>query len=113
MRRKGAPATSRTGATAIAPTVTANLTAWILTTFSVRIAPAWLLAEAGDAEAMYSLTRVHHDRAVNATPHGKAPSLKAAFWCRRAESSTRWSSDAEHWYRRATHGARRHRSVRL
>ncbi|MEU7038536.1 tetratricopeptide repeat protein [Streptomyces sp. NPDC046237] len=51
-------------------------------------APAerWLLAaaEAGDAEAMYSLTSVHHDRAVNATPHGKAHSLKAAFWCRRA-----------------------------
>lgn len=114
-------------------------------------APAekWLLAaaEAGDAEAMYSLTSVHHDRAVNAAPHGKAHSLKAASWCRRAaqagwipaihsmhayaadqdesefwlrkavETGDPWApsiladvldkmgraSDAEHWYRRATH----------
>ncbi|MFJ4321419.1 transposase family protein [Streptomyces lavendulae] len=40
MRRlKGVPATNRTGAMTIAPTVTASRTAWIPTTLSIRIAP--------------------------------------------------------------------------
>ncbi|MGT2525838.1 hypothetical protein ACU4GG_00415 [Streptomyces nojiriensis] len=45
----------------------------------------WLLAAAaGDAEAMYSLARVHHGPAVNAAPHGQDHHLMAASWCRRA-----------------------------
>ncbi|MEU8773540.1 hypothetical protein [Streptomyces sp. NPDC048606] len=46
----------------------------------------WLLAaaQAGDAEAMYTLSRVHHDRAVSAGLHGKASDVTAASWCRRA-----------------------------
>ncbi|MGW6832427.1 hypothetical protein ACWGCI_03330 [Streptomyces sp. NPDC054949] len=49
-------------------------------------AEEWLLAaaRAGDAEAMYTLSRVHHDRAVNAFPNGKAHDVTAASWCRRA-----------------------------
>ncbi|MFF5809160.1 hypothetical protein [Streptomyces sp. NPDC012746] len=49
-------------------------------------AEKWLLAaaEAGDAEAMYSLVRVHHDRAVNAAPRGEAHHAMATSWCRRA-----------------------------
>ncbi|GKQ40532.1 hypothetical protein [Streptomyces sp. A012304] len=77
-------------------------------------AEKWLLAaaEAGDAEAMYTLSRVHHDRAVRATPHGRAHDLTAASWCRRAAEAgsvsairgmSSWADpgEREFWYREA------------
>ncbi|NSC25542.1 hypothetical protein FM076_32065 [Streptomyces albus subsp. chlorinus] len=77
-------------------------------------AEPWLLAaaDAGDAEAMYVLSRVHHDRAVRASPHGTAHDSVAGAWCRRAaeaghveaiRSMSAWAAldEQEFWFRRA------------
>ncbi|WP_351235346.1 hypothetical protein [Streptomyces sp. NPDC002133] len=49
-------------------------------------AERWLLAaaEAGDHEAMYRLSRVCWDLAVNRHPNGNADEARSADWCRRA-----------------------------
>ncbi|WUT01066.1 hypothetical protein OHA46_32140 [Streptomyces sp. NBC_00708] len=77
-------------------------------------AEKWLLAaaEARDAEAMYTLSKLHHDRASRESPDGKAHDLAAASWCRRAAeqgwvpaiwSMRSWADSEEHesWIRKA------------
>ena len=51
-----------------------------------ELAERWLFvsAESGDPEAMFYLSRVYGDRAVNRRPHGDSDDVRAANWCRRA-----------------------------
>ncbi|MFI1398631.1 hypothetical protein [Streptomyces sp. NPDC020681] len=53
---------------------------------SGKLAEKWLLAaaEAGDPEAMYRLSGIYWDRAVNRHPNGGADEVRSADWGRRA-----------------------------
>lgn len=81
-----------------------------------ELAERWLLvsAESGDPEAMFYLSRVYEDRAVNRRPHADADEARAANWCRRAaqagwtEAMSRMgghrgisTEEQEFWLRRA------------
>lgn len=82
-------------------------------------AERWLLAaaEAGDHEAMYHLSGIYGDLAVNRHPNGDADEARSADWCRRAAQAgwpeavraMSWQSgisddEREFWLRRAGEG---------
>ncbi|MCX5367159.1 hypothetical protein OG864_51765 [Streptomyces sp. NBC_00124] len=77
------------------------------------LAEQWLLAaaEAGDAEAMYDLSRFFWDQAVNKIPQSQTEEAASEAWCRRAAESgwrpamesmaQRHPHEQEFWLRRA------------
>jgi TPR repeat protein len=89
---------------------------------SRELAERWLLAaaEAGDPEAMYRLSGIYWDRAVNSHPNGKSDEARSADWCRRAAQAG-WpeavsamggksgisDDEREFWLRRAVEGGDR------
>ncbi|MFE7749348.1 hypothetical protein [Streptomyces sp. NPDC057428] len=86
---------------------------------SPRDAERWLLgaSEAGDPEAMYLLSRIYWNQAVNRHPNGEADKARSADWCRRAAQAG-WPAAAsamgtmsgisaeerEYWLRRTAEG---------